>query len=448
MSLTIYIKDQKLPLKVVKHVCPTGKIESLTQLLEILNLLERKYCELVNGPSSNKRCLEFCADFLEKALPNLSAENEIEISFIIEQIRLCVIDNSRDRRYSQALLGMTSMWNSTSSTLYKQILNEGVITLPSTRTLYRLSSAITVDTGFNDSALKYIKLRTENLNQFERKMSILIDEVYASNACEFVNGQFRGIELHTDNPHKTLTKTLTKPSQNPRKTLTKPSQNPHKTLTKTLTKTLLSIMISGVTSNYSEIVEMIPVVKLDSALLKTMFFQIVQQLTPMYIDPVCCIVGGHSSNRKFYQHELCEGSLREYIVNLVDSSKVIHLSFDPTHFIKCILTILLTENFSRADFNDKKVEANFEHVVRFYKSEIGKPIKYAYKLANKVMTPNGIEKTSVKLADALFHRSTIEGLKVYGEKECPDFLLTVSFLEIIRDWWDSFNVKASDVGFK
>ena len=161
------------------------------------------------------------------------------------------------------------MWNSTSSSLYKQILNEGMITLPSTRTLYRLSFAITFGTGFTDSALKYIKLRMENLNQFERKMSILIGEVYTSKACEFVNGQFRGIELGTDNP----------------------------------TKTLLSIMASTVTSKFSEIVEMIPVVKLDSALLKTMFFPIVQQLTPMDIDPVCCIVDGHSSYRKFYQHE-------------------------------------------------------------------------------------------------------------------------------------------------
>ena len=104
--------------------------------------------------------------------------------------------------------------------------------------------------------------------------------------------------------------------------------------------------------------------------------------------------------------------------------------------------------FKCPDFNDKKVKATFEHVVRLYKSEIGKPIRYAYKLTDKVMTPNGIEKTSVKLADALFHISTIEGLKVYGEKECPDFLLTASFLEIIRDWWDSFNVKAPDIGFE
>ena len=88
---------------------------------------------------------------------------------------------------------MASVWNSTFSSLYKQILSEGVLTLPSTRTLYRLSSSLTVDTGFSDSALKYTKLRTENLNEFERKISILIDEVHTSKACEFVNGQFRGI---------------------------------------------------------------------------------------------------------------------------------------------------------------------------------------------------------------------------------------------------------------
>ena len=65
----------------------------------------------------------------------------------------------------------------------------------------------------------------------------------------------------------------------------------------------------------------------------------------------------------------------------------------------------------------------------------------------KLLPLTGIEKTSVKLTIALFHRSTIEGVKGYGEKECPDFSPTASFLEIICDWWDSFNVKVPDVGF-
>ena len=94
--------------------------------------------------------------------------------------------------------------------------------------------------------------------------------------------------------------------------------------------------------------------------------------------------------------------------------------------MKCIYNNLENRKlFKCPDFAGKKVEANFEHIV--YKAEVG----------------------SVKLADALFHRSNIEGLKVYGEKKhYPDFLQTAQFLVIIRDWWDSFNVKAPNIGFK
>ena len=53
-----------------------------------------------------------------------------------------MVANSKSRRYSQALLGMACMWNSSSSSLYKQILNEGVLSLPSLRTINRLSSAL------------------------------------------------------------------------------------------------------------------------------------------------------------------------------------------------------------------------------------------------------------------------------------------------------------------
>ena len=99
----------------------------MIQLLEILKTLESKYCKLVNSTSchTSNSCLKFCGDFLENALLGLSSGNEINISFIVKQIRLCIIDNSRNCRYSQALLGMASMWNSTSSSLYKQILSEG-----------------------------------------------------------------------------------------------------------------------------------------------------------------------------------------------------------------------------------------------------------------------------------------------------------------------------------
>ena len=170
------------------------------------------------------------------------------------------------------------MWNSSSSSLHKQILNEGVLSLPS----LRLPSALNVDPGFTESTLKYIQLRIQNPNSYQRKMSIIMDEVYTSKTCEFVNGQFRGIELGSDNP----------------------------------TKTILSVMISSLTSNISEIVAMVPLNKLDSSKMKKLFTLVVHQLFEIDLDPVCWLDDGHPTNRKFYR-ELCGGNLEVSILTLL-----------------------------------------------------------------------------------------------------------------------------------
>ena len=70
---------------------------------------------------------------------------------------------------------------------------------------------------------------------------------------------------------------------------------------------------------------MIPVAKLDSALIRTTFMQLVQQLVEIDIDLVCCLVDGHSINRKFYKHEMCGGILKDNVVDPADRS----LCFSP-----------------------------------------------------------------------------------------------------------------------
>ena len=41
----------------------------------------------------------------------------------------------------------------------------------------------------------------------------------------------------------------------------------------------------------------------------------------------------------------------------------------------------------------------------------------------------------------------LTGLYVFLRKPYSDFLQTAKFLEIIRDWWNSFNLKAPNIGF-
>ena len=72
----------------------------------------------------------------------------------------------------------------------------------------------------------------------------------------------------------------------------------------------------------------------------------------------------------------------------------------------------------------------------------------AYKLNEKVLHPQAIEKTSVKLADAAFHESTIVTLKYYALNGYPQFMDTAIFVQKIRNWFNNINVKSMTYGIQ
>ena len=92
--------------------------------------------------------------------------------------------------------------------------------------------------------------------------------------------------------------------------------------------------------------------------------------------------------------------------------------------------------------------ADFGHIHELYDLEHGKYPKMAHKLSDKMLKPKSIEKTNVKLADAAFHESTINALNYYGENGYPHFIQTAAFIKIIRDWFNTVNVKSKDAGVK
>ena len=69
-------------------------------------------------------------------------------------------------------------------------------------------------------------------------------------------------------------------------------------------------------------------------------------------------------------------------------------------------------------------------------------MKRAHKLTEKVLHPPSIEKTNVKLADACFHESTIDALKYYAPRGYPEFSETAKVFKIIRNWFNSVNIKS------
>ena len=82
-----------------------------------------------------------------------------------------------------------------------------------------------------------------------------------------------------------------------------------------------------------------------------------------------------------------------------------------------------------------------------YQLELGKPLKLAHKLTERVLAPKSIEKCNVMLAERFFHESTIAALEHYSSGH-PGWNQTAQFLRIIRTWWNVVNVRRPSIGYR
>ena len=99
--------------------------------------------------------------------------------------------------------------------------------------------------------------------------------------------------------------------------------------------------------------------------------------------------------------------------------------------------------FPKFDQFNLLLVARFADLKLLYDIELGKPLRKAYKLSDKILSPTNIEKTNVMLVDGLFHESTINAIRPYGKKEgYESFLQTAELLWIFRQWFNVRNVKS------
>ena len=89
----------------------------------------------------------------------------------------------------------------TSSNLNLLIRDEGLLTIPSIRYIKKLTSAISVETGLTEQTIKYLKARFLRLDDREKIVSLIFDEIYVAKRCDFSssNGQICGIKKRRTN---------------------------------------------------------------------------------------------------------------------------------------------------------------------------------------------------------------------------------------------------------
>ncbi len=392
--------------KEIQHLLEENKVPSFSAISNLI-----AYLKAQDNGSDRESGRKFVQDFAS-ALAEITLEDEDlnrKLGFLQEQLSLLLVPKQK-RKYSTDLLTAALMWKATSPVLYRQLLNEKLLTLPSLSHLQKLSRIFTTETGVTSSVLSYLKLRIEALTEEEKLVSLLIDEIHSAQRVEYAGGQLYGKEGDK------------------------------------ATKTVLSFMVKSIAGKYSDIVALFPVSNLDSKILQETFLKVVSELTKLGLKVVAISVDNATPNRKFFI-QLCGGSLSPSVPHPVSKNEVLFLLFDSVHNFKNLYNNFHNRRELRAPgFDDEEeLHGHFRHLEELYELELGKPAKLAYKLTEKVLHPSAIERTNVKLADAVFHDSTISALEFYSGNH-PEWGKTAKLLKLIRHWWNIVNVKTPHHG--
>ena len=147
-----------------------------------------------------------------------------------------------------------------STAAYNVLLQENILSLPSVATLKRLTRH--VDAATNVESAVYLQLRVSKLQEHQRTVLLIIDEIYVSKRIEYAGGDVIG--LTTDGK---------------------------------VASTLLCFMIKSVAGRYKDIVAIYPVDKLTASKMNECYVDVMSLLHKTAVTVVAISVDNAATNR-------------------------------------------------------------------------------------------------------------------------------------------------------
>jgi len=184
LELCLFSKDISVPVSKISHITGNGRISRHSDIVNILAFLN-SYSEM---PPEPEDVINSCLLKLNGLSENVFEGDENllkKITFIVEQLKL-VNENPHKRRYSTNFLWTAITWLKTSPVLYKLLIQEGYLTLPSISYLKQLSGAFSLHSGISPSTIAYFKERVANLPAEDKIVALAIDEVIFCNVNTFL----------------------------------------------------------------------------------------------------------------------------------------------------------------------------------------------------------------------------------------------------------------------
>jgi len=186
LSVLVAVNGKEVPSTQYSDILSTSSLETMCQLL---NLMARVKA-WSDGDETLPDCLlDSAVQCLRQHIDSMDEDNE-QLSFIAEQLKL-LTKNKHRRHYSPQLTVLAYLLHAASSAAYDVLLRQNVLCLPSTRTLAKITRQVNTSTGLDNTA--YLKLRLSKLNNFQRTVLLIIDEIYIAKRVEYTAGKVEGL---------------------------------------------------------------------------------------------------------------------------------------------------------------------------------------------------------------------------------------------------------------
>ncbi|MEL7307118.1 MAG: hypothetical protein AAGK05_04100 [Pseudomonadota bacterium] len=287
LSFVAYEGNNTLP----DHVYKSGMkfSSSIVRFSDFLNLLAYVHNHVMES-APLVEAEKLLTSHAENA--DISSITVQKLFFICEQLQFLI---NPKKCFSANLLTLGILWKAHSTSCYKAILSEGVLTLPSLRTLRRVAQNFSY---LESDTSQYLALRVENLNSFERCVILLFDEIYVYQTIEYDCGKFVGLSSNDSMPATTI----------------------------------LCFMIKSLAGKYSDVVACIPIHRLTVECLRSNCLKVLNTVMQSGFNVIALCADNHAVNRSFFKglstdvNSACE--------NPCNAEKKLYLLIDPVHTIK------------------------------------------------------------------------------------------------------------------
>ncbi|CAH0765012.1 unnamed protein product [Bemisia tabaci] len=311
---------------------------------------------------------------------------------------------------------------------YRTMRDTNCLTLPYPGYLQRLLVKIgNDDPGLGPSQIAFLKEKFKLLEQNQKTVAILLDEIYVASRIVYKGGKIFGLTEESNNPSDITAQTLQ------------------------------AFMYHSVQEKNKDVIALFPVRSITAEILYKLVRPVLKVMEEVGFRVLCLIADDNQVNAKMFKM-LGDGTLKTCVPHPFNKEEKLFLLFDQVHLFKNVRNNWINApaklfkiphiSLDKGDLalirvsDVETMEARFSDIIDLFNADKRNIAKLAPKLSRKSVFPSSVERQNVQLVVNVFHDTTIqalETLKKDGKINISDG--TIMLLKLLVRWWKISNVK-------